>query len=108
MSREYGRGNSGIDFALTAGRRVGAAAAGTVVYAGNGLGGFRHLTIIKHNDSYLSAYSHNFAPAVAEGEFIKAGGLVADIQERGRTAQILHFEIRQEGEPVSPRAVIGP
>jgi lipoprotein NlpD len=77
-----------------------------VVYAGNGLGGFRHLTIIKHNDTYLSAYSLNFAPSVAEGDSIKAGGLVADIQGRGRAAQTLHFEIRREGEPVSPRSVI--
>lgn len=106
VSREYGRGNSGLDFALAVGHRVRATAAGTVVYAGNGLGGFRHLTIIKHNDTYLSAYSLNFAPSVAEGDSIKAGGLVADIQGRGRAAQTLHFEIRREGEPVSPRSVI--
>lgn len=106
VSREYGRGNRGLDFALAAGHRVLATAAGTVVYSGTGLGGYRHLTIIKHNDTYLSAYSLNFAPAVAEGDSIKAGGLIADIQGRGRAAQTLHFEIRREGEPVNPRSVI--
>lgn len=106
VSREYGRGNSGMDFALGVDHRVRSAAAGTVVYAGNGLGGYRHLTIIKHNDTYLSAYSFDRAPHVSEGDSIKAGGLVADIQGTGRATQTLHFEIRKEGEPVSPRSVI--
>ena len=95
-----------MEFALTADHRVRAAAAGTVVYSGNGLGGYRYLTIIKHNETYLSAYSLNHKPSVSEGDLVKAGGLVADIQGRGRTAQALHFEIRKEGEPVSPRTVI--
>ncbi|MCZ6618363.1 MAG: peptidoglycan DD-metalloendopeptidase family protein [Gammaproteobacteria bacterium] len=108
VSKEYGRGNSGIDFALATGHRVRAAAAGTVVYSGNGLGGYRHLTIIKHSDAYLSAYSLNVAPSVAEGDSIEAGGLIAHVGGRGPAPQTLHFEIRKEGDPVSPRAVIGP
>ncbi|MCZ6640219.1 MAG: peptidoglycan DD-metalloendopeptidase family protein [Gammaproteobacteria bacterium] len=106
VSREYGRGNSGMDFTLASNQRVRSAAAGTVVYAGNGLAGYRYLTIIKHNELYLSAYSFHSAPHASEGDSIKAGGLVADIQGTGRANQTLHFEIRKEGEPVSPRSVI--
>ena len=107
IERGYGGSNKGVDFRLRTGDRVRAAAAGEVVYAGNGLGGFQHLVIIKHNARYLSAYSLNAASRVREGQRVKAGANLADISLRGRDALILHFEIRKDGEAVNPRVLIG-
>jgi lipoprotein NlpD len=89
---------------LPPGAGVFAAAAGRVVYSGNGLAGFRYLTIIKHDDEFLSAYSLNEKPLVAEGATVRAGTPVAGAGQRGR--QTLHFEIRREGEPIDPARVI--
>jgi lipoprotein NlpD len=95
-----------MDFHLRVGQRVVAAAAGEVVYAGNGLGGYRHLVIIKHDRTYLSAYSVNVTGRVREGQRVKAGAILADISTVGRRAQMLHFEIRKDGEAINPKGVI--
>ena len=104
--RDYGRGNKGIDFLVDSGTAVGASAKGEVVYAGTGLGGFEHLVIIKHDARYLSAYSVNQPLLVSEGQRLSAGQTLANVSDKGRTAQSLHFEIRRDGEPVSPRSLL--
>ncbi len=106
MTKRFGNGNKGMDFHLKVGQRVVAAAAGEVVYAGNGLGGYRYLVIIKHDPQYLSAYSLNVRGRVAEGQRVKAGTALADISSRGRQAQTLHFEIRRNGQAINPQWVI--
>jgi lipoprotein NlpD len=107
VTRPFSTTNKGVDFRVRAGDRVRAAAAGEVVYAGNGLGGYEHLVIVKHSQRYLSAYSLNTQSRVREGQKIKAGADLADIPLRGRDARTLHFEIRKEGEAVNPRSLIG-
>lgn len=107
VSRPFGSGNKGLDYRLSAGHSVTAAAAGEVVYAGSGLGGYRHLVIVKHDVQFLSAYSFDRDLAVREGQRIKAGALLADNVDGGRRPGTLHFEIRKDGDPVNPRALIG-
>ncbi len=107
MARDFGPGNNGIDYRLRAGDRVAAAASGEVVYAGNGLGGFRYLVIVKHTPSYLSAYGLDRHMAVHEGQRIKAGAFLADMNGEQRRIGTLHFEIRRNGEPVDPGSLIG-
>lgn len=104
VSRDYAKGNSGLDFALTHNTPIKAAAAGVVVYAGTGLGGFRQLVIIKHDERYLSAYSLQQAGLVVEGESLRAGQVISNVTDPGRAA--LHFEIRKDGQPVDPRSVL--
>jgi lipoprotein NlpD len=104
--RTYSNTRNGVDFRLEAGDRVRTAAAGEVVYAGNGLGGYEHLVIVKHNERYLSAYSLNTTSTVREGERIEAGAKLADIPGSSRAALTLHFEIRRDGEAVNPKTVI--
>ncbi len=82
---------------------VQAAAAGRVVYAGDGLIGYGKLIILKHNDSYLSAYGHNASLRVREGETIEKGQPIATMGEGPGREPRLHFEIRQNGKPVNPR-----
>jgi lipoprotein NlpD len=108
VARGYGSGNKGLDYRLEPAHAVRAAAAGEVVYAGSGLGGFRHLVIVKHDPAYLSAYSMDRPLAVREGQRVKAGAVLADTDTRGRRPVTLHFEIRRDGEPVDPRSLIGP
>ena len=97
-----GKVNKGIDLAGSKGEPVFAAADGKVVYSGTGLVGYGNLIIIKHNDSYLSAYAHNSRLLLKEGEKAKAGQKIAEIGSTGTNRDKLHFEIRRDGKPVNP------
>jgi lipoprotein NlpD len=92
----------GIDIAGKAGDPVVAAADGTVVYSGNGLVGYGELVIIKHNDSFLSAYGHNRKRLVTEGQQVKAGQQIAEMGSSGSSRDELQFQIRKDGNPVDP------
>ncbi len=94
--------NQGIDIDGKLGDSVLAAAAGQVVYAGNGLRGYGNLVIIKHNDTFLSAYAHNRRLTVSEGDSVKAGEVIAEMGATGADSVRLHFEIRRDGKPVDP------
>ncbi|MFO1389162.1 peptidoglycan DD-metalloendopeptidase family protein [Cellvibrio sp.] len=94
--------NKGIDLGGKLGEPVLAAASGRVVYAGSGLSGYGNLLIIKHNETFLSAYAHNEEISVKEGDFVKAGQKVADMGSSGTDRVKLHFEIRSDGSPVDP------
>lgn len=97
-----GRINKGIDLAGRKGEPVFAAADGKVVYSGTGLVGYGNLIIIKHNETYLSAYAHNSRLLLKEGEKAKAGQKIAEIGSTGANRDKLHFEIRRDGKPVNP------
>lgn len=86
-----------------AGQPVRAAASGRVVYSGGGLIGYGQLIILKHNDTYLSAYGHNTSLLVDEGDNIKKGQRIATMGEGPGQKPRLHFEIRRNGKPVDPR-----
>ncbi len=103
----FGGGNTGVDFAVPAGQAVVAAGPGKVVYAGPGLAGFRHLVIVEHGGGYLSAYSLNADPVVAEGKNLASGARLAAVGGAGAVDRRLHFEIRRNGSPVDPGSVIG-
>jgi lipoprotein NlpD len=100
--------NKGIDIRGKKGDSVLAAAAGKIVYAGSGLRGYGQLIIIKHNDTYLSAYAHNDRIRIREGQNVKAGQHIADIGSSGtRTESVkLHFEIRRNGQPINPLTLL--
>lgn len=95
-------GKKGIQIAGNAGDSITAAADGQVVYSGNSLVGYGNLVIVKHNDTYLTAYAHNRRVTVKEGELVKGGQSIAEMGASGTDRNKLHFEIRKEGEPVNP------
>ena len=94
--------NKGIDIAGDLGQPVLAASDGSVVYAGSGLRGYGELVIIKHSDTYVSAYGHNRRLLVREGQQVKAGQAIAEMGSTGTDRVKLHFEIRRQGKPVDP------
>ena len=94
--------NKGIDIAGDLGQPVFAAAKGSVVYAGSGLRGYGELIIIKHSDTYVSAYGHNRRLLVREGQQVTAGQAIAEMGSTGTDRVKLHFEIRRQGKPVDP------
>nr|AIA85933.1 peptidase_M23 [uncultured Delftia sp.] len=85
-----------------AGDPVYAAAAGRVVYAGSGLRGYGNLIILKHNNTYLSAYAHNQTLLVKEDQTVKQGQKIAEMGSSDSDRVKLHFEIRRQGQPVDP------
>ena len=92
----------GIEIGGRQGDPVRAAADGVVVYSGNGLVGYGELVIIKHNDSFLSAYGHNSKRLVKEGQRVSAGQQIAEMGSTGATRNELEFQIRKDGNPVDP------
>jgi lipoprotein NlpD len=95
-------GGNGIDISGRAGQPVLAAAGGEVVYSGSGLIGYGRLIIVKHNQTYLSAYGHNRELRVVEGDRVSAGQTIALMGEGPGRKPVLHFEIRRNGKPVDP------
>lgn len=92
----------GIDIAGKSGQQVLAAGAGKVMYAGSGIRGYGNLVIVKHTSTLLSAYAHNKAIHVKEGQTVTKGQKIADMGDSDADAVKLHFEIRQQGKPVDP------
>ena len=85
------------------GQPIVAAASGRVVYSGSGLIGYGQLIILKHNDTYLSAYGYTASLLVKEGQEVKKGQRIATMGEGPERKPRLHFEIRRNGKPVNPR-----
>ena len=95
-------GRNGIDIAGSDGSPIRAAAKGKVVYAGTGLRGYGLLIIIKHDETFLTAYAHNRAVKINEGDAVQRGQIIAEMGESGVDSVRLHFEIRRDGQPVDP------
>lgn len=98
---DSGLGN-GIGIGGSVGQAIRAAAAGRVVYSGSGLIGYGQLLIIKHNDTYLSAYGHNNRLIVGQGDSVERGQTIAEMGIGPERQPQLHFEIRRNGSPVDP------
>jgi lipoprotein NlpD len=94
--------NKGLDIGGKAGDSVLAAADGRVVYAGAGLRGYGNLIILKHNNTYLTAYAHNRTLLVKEDQSVQKGQKIAEMGNSDADRVKLHFEIRRQGKPVDP------
>ena len=98
----------GLVFAGKAGDPVLAAAEGKVVYAGSGLRGYGNLVILKHNNTYLTAYAHNQALLVKEDQSVRRGQKIAEMGSTDANRVQLHFEIRRQGKPIDPAKLLPP
>ncbi|HZZ91450.1 MAG TPA: peptidoglycan DD-metalloendopeptidase family protein [Usitatibacter sp.] len=100
--------SKGIDIAGKKGTAVRAAAAGRVIYADHNLRGYGNLVIIRHNDTWLSAYAHNDKVLVKEQEEVKKGQKIAEMGSSDSDQVELHFEVRRQGKPVDPAKFLPP
>ena len=108
VSRQYDSNRifKGLNILSAKGRKVGAAAPGVVVYAGQGLRGYGRLLIIKHSETYLSAYAHNRKMFVQEGQKVVAGQKISEVGGDSENNGRLYFEIRKNGKPVDPMRLL--
>ena len=105
-TRGFGGGSKGLDYSLPKGTLIQAAASGVVVYAGPGLGGFRHLVIVKASERHLVAYGVNVRPNLQEGDTVRIGDAIVRAGS-GTTGGQFHFEVRDRGKPVNPIPLLG-
>jgi lipoprotein NlpD len=94
--------NKGLDIGGATGDPVLAAADGRVVYVGSGLRGYGNLIILKHNNTYLTAYAHNQTLLVKEDQTVRKGQKIAEMGNSDADRIKLHFEVRRQGKPVDP------
>ena len=102
ITDDFSEANKGIDIAGKVGNPVQAAADGKVVYAGDSLRGYGNLVIVKHDNTYLTAYAHNSRLLVKEGDTVRKGQKIAEMGDTDATSPKLHFELRVNGKPVNP------
>jgi lipoprotein NlpD len=100
--------SKGLAIAGNAGDPVFAAADGRVVYAGSGLRGYGNLVIVKHNNTFLTAYAHNRTLLVREDQVVRRGQQIAEMGSSDADRVQLHFEIRRQGRPVDPARLLPP
>lgn len=100
--------NKGLKIAGKLGDPVIASADGRVVYAGSGLRGYGNLVILKHNETYLTAYAHNQTLLVKEDQTVRKGQRIADMGSSDADKVMLHFEVRRQGKPVDPAKYLPP
>ncbi len=94
--------NKGVGIGGKLGDPILAAGDGRVVYAGAGLRGYGNLIILKHNNTYLTAYAHNQTLLVKEDQTVRKGQKIAEMGNSDSDRVKLHFEIRRQGKPVDP------
>ncbi|MGJ7493186.1 murein hydrolase activator EnvC family protein [Variovorax sp. ZT4R33] len=102
LSRFNGKSNKGLDIAGSAGDPVLAAADGRVVYAGSQLRGYGSMVIVKHNETFITAYAHNQALLVKENDIVRQGQKIAEMGKTEADRVKLHFELRKDGNAVDP------
>lgn len=102
----YERFHSGVDFGAEYGSVITAADNGAVIFAG-WYGGYGNAVIIDHGNGLSTLYGHASELYVSEGQAVKRGQAIAAVGSTGlSTGPHLHFEVRQNGEPVDPLAYL--
>lgn len=104
--RGYATGSDyhdGLDITAPKGTMVRAAAAGTVLFAGDEKEQFGNLVVVDHGDGWHTAYAFLSRVTVKEGAKVAAGERVGLVGDTGRAkGNELHFEVRRDGKPVDP------
>jgi lipoprotein NlpD len=102
VGRFDGNRNKGIDIAGRLGDPVLAAADGRVVIVSNELRGYGTMVIVRHNDTFITAYAHIDRALVRENEIVRQGQKIAEMGQSGTDRVKLHFEIRRQGTAIDP------
>ena len=94
--------HNGIDIGGDYGMEIHAARGGVVTHSG-WIDGYGNTVMIDHSDGLVTLYGHNQSVAVSVGQIVKQGQVIAYCGSTGNsTGPHCHFEVRKNGEPVSP------
>ena len=102
ISHFDGRLNKGIDIEGRPGDPVLAARDGRVVIVTSALPAYGKMVILKHDETFITAYAHIERSLVGENEVVRQGQPIAEMGKSGRDRVALHFEIRKLGIAVDP------
>jgi lipoprotein NlpD len=96
-------GGKGIEIATPVDTPVLAAAAGKVIYSGDGVQGFGHLIILQHENDFFTVYGYNSRLFARTGQFVSRGQKIATsgLAPAGGEGR-LHFEVRHGKQAVNP------
>lgn len=106
----WGRMHNGIDIAGgdDYGQPIIASDSGTVTWSGNDGGGYGNYVIIDHGNGYSTVYGHACELACETGDYVEQGQTIAYVGSTGNsTGPHLHFEIRENDDPVDPLGFVG-
>lgn len=103
----YSASSKGVNITGKEGQPIYAVASGKVLYSGNGLKGYGNLIIIRHDNTYLSAYAYNKTNLVKEGATVQQGQKIAVMGVNDSNQAMLHLEVRKNGKPIDPHTMIG-
>ena len=103
----HGRGDhQGVDIAAAPGQPVRASADGIVMRAGT-IGGLGKAIYLAHGYGVTTRYGHMSKVEVRPGQRVKRGDIIGRVGNTGRsTGYHLHYEVRQDGQPVNPLVYI--
>lgn len=103
----YTKQHTGIDFAARSGTPIMAAGSGTIIKAGVN-GGYGNYVLIRHANSYRTAYAHmkSFAKGTKVGAKVSQGQIIGYVGTTGRsTGPHLHYEVHRDGIKINPSSV---
>ncbi|MDF2627073.1 MAG: metalloendopeptidase-related protein [Symbiobacteriaceae bacterium] len=99
--------HTGVDIGANEGAPVAATLDGRVIIV-EALPAYGQIVVIDHGGKLSSVYAHLSAVLVREGDWVERGARIGKVGSTGAvTGPHLHFEVRQDGEPVDPGALIG-
>lgn len=100
------RFHAGTDFGAEYGTPIHASDRGTILFAG-WYGGYGNAVVIDHGKGLTTLYGHASQIYVSAGQVVQRGQAIAAVGSSGlSTGPHLHFEVRQNGQPVDPLAFL--
>ncbi|CAM3338826.1 MULTISPECIES: murein hydrolase activator EnvC family protein [Saccharibacillus] len=101
--------HTGVDMAAPQGTDIHAAEGGVVTVA-QWWNGYGNTVVIDHGNGIWTLYGHirDGGVMVSSGQTVQRGQKIAEIGSTGNsTGPHLHFEVRENGEPVNPGPYLG-